>query len=241
MLQNGNAFNTNGSSKHSIANSKRITDGVKFPPLSSTTYRPTSSSSRISIAASSASTIAQKTNQEARTIKIKQMSGFAVGMALKPSRGLRDDIVFAGGKPKDHLRENYKKLKELQIAKRQEEEEKAKPPPAPFKMKRFENIKPKLSTHRPNSKGSESDIYSRPSTANSSNRSESITSTSSRNFIHVNAIKAKEGRPKVLDGTAESISLKRPTKMGELPKYLVDRKMEWAEREKQRLDDLKKE
>ncbi|KAI8608169.1 calmodulin-binding-domain-containing protein [Chytriomyces sp. MP71] len=37
------------------------------------------------------------------------------------------------------------------------------------------------------------------------------------------------------------LDMKRGTKMGELPKYLLDRKMEWAEREKERLEALKNE
>ncbi|ORY46022.1 hypothetical protein BCR33DRAFT_849654 [Rhizoclosmatium globosum] len=182
---------------------------------------------------------------EARSIREKQMSGAAVMMAMKPSRGLRDDIVYAGGTPKDHLKENYKKLKDLQNAKRKEEQEKSKPPPAPFKLKRFENVKSKLSTHRPHSSNASDASESRPSTAKSSSSANSIsglsTASSSRNFIHLNAQKAKEPQRQKISSSTDSIEPKRPTKMGELPKYLVDRKMEWAEREKERLDALKKE
>ncbi|KAJ3283273.1 hypothetical protein HDU79_009205 [Rhizoclosmatium sp. JEL0117] len=150
------------------------------------------------------------------------MSGAAVMMAMKPSRGLRDDIVYAGGTPKDHLKENYKKLKDLQNAKRKEEQEKSKPPPAPFKLKRFENVKSKLSTHRPHSSNASDASESRPSTAKSSSSAHSIsglsTASSSRNFIHLNAQKAKEPQRQKISSSTDSIEPKRPTKMGELPK-----------------------
>ncbi|KAJ3166154.1 hypothetical protein HK101_012005 [Irineochytrium annulatum] len=101
-------------------------------------------------------------SKEAKMIRSKQMSGAAVSMALKPSRGARDDIILAGGKPKDHNKENYKRLKELQKANKLLEE---KSPSTP-------------------------DLSEQP---------------------------------------------RRHTPVGELPRYLVDRKYEWAEREKERL------
>ncbi|KAJ3031986.1 UNVERIFIED_CONTAM: hypothetical protein HDU68_009087 [Siphonaria sp. JEL0065] len=161
------------------------------------------------------------------------MSGAQVKMALKPSRGLRDDIRMAGGMPKDHAKENYKRLKEMQSLKREEEMEKSKPPPAPFKLKRFEAIKSKLSTHRPNSSNTSdaaSDAFSRPSTANSgaarsaSCFSNGSASTSTRNFIQLNAQKAKDPyfyQNKRDGGESEaggSVYSRRSTKMGELPK-----------------------
>ncbi|KAI9348622.1 calmodulin-binding-domain-containing protein [Obelidium mucronatum] len=241
----------------------------KLPPLgqqpkqlvraSSAASSKASRSSKTSLASAAAAT--KQTNNEAARIRIQQMSGSSVAMALKPSRGMRDDIVYAGGKPKDHLKENYKKLKELQSKKRVEEQEKSKPPPAPFKLKQFEAVKSKLSTHRPSSSNASdaaSDSYSRPSTANSCGpRSFSLASNASsatrRNFIQLNALKAKDPQYYKKDHVApasesghsvfsgSSTATARSTKMGELPKYLVDRKLEWAEREQQRLEALKKE
>ncbi|KAJ3235682.1 Enkurin domain-containing protein 1 [Chytriomyces hyalinus] len=238
-------------SSSSATSSKQTT----LPPLTSNglkQHRPGSGASSASAQskASDAAAICRRNNTEARNIKWRQMSGTAVGMALKPSRGLRDDIVFAGGKPKDHLRENYRRLKDMQKDMKALEIEKAKPPPVPFKMKKFEHVQAKLSTHRPSSAsdgasdGSSQYNQSRPSTADSSNRAPSLAShgstTSSRNYIHLNAIKAKE--PKLKQSSSDlSQEVKRSTKMGELPKYLLDRKMEWAEREKERLDALKRE
>ncbi|TPX67146.1 hypothetical protein CcCBS67573_g07600 [Chytriomyces confervae] len=250
-------------SSSSATSSKQTT----LPPLTSNglKHRPGSGASSASAQskASDAAAICRRNNTDARNIKWRQMSGTAVGMALKPSRGLRDDIVFAGGKPKDHLRENYRRLKDMQKDMKALEiqlQEKAKPPPVPFKMKKFEHVQAKLSTHRPSgvgmsqrefqsasdgaSDGSSQYNQSRPSTADSSNRAPSLAShgstTSSRNYIHLNAIKAKE--PKLKQSNSDlSQEVKRSTKMGELPKYLLDRKMEWAEREKERLDALKRE
>ncbi|KAJ3330965.1 hypothetical protein HDU76_004405 [Blyttiomyces sp. JEL0837] len=142
-------------------------------------------------------------SKEARIIRIKQMSGTAVSMALKPSRGVRDDIVFAGGKPKDHNKENYLKLKEMQKKNKMLEEDKSKPAPPPFRLKQFENVPSRLSTRRNSSLSltSSSDDHTyidsadpsrstspgstRPSTASS-------TTSSTKNFIRINAAKIRE-------------------------------------------------
>ncbi|TPX65845.1 hypothetical protein SpCBS45565_g04888 [Spizellomyces sp. 'palustris'] len=108
---------------------------------------------------------------EARKTHLRHMAGAAVGMILKPSRGLRDDILRAGGKPKDHNKENRQRLKELEKANKAKKEETSKPSPPPFKLKKFEDVSSKLQTRRTSSVEtlvSETPESSRPSTANSS-------------------------------------------------------------------------
>lgn len=59
---------------------------------------------------------------EARRMHLKQMSGIAVGMLLQPSKGVRqlriidkrDDLIRAGGVPKDHITVNRRALKTQQ-------------------------------------------------------------------------------------------------------------------------------
>ncbi|KAI8853726.1 calmodulin-binding-domain-containing protein [Chytridium lagenaria] len=174
------------------------------------------------------------TTREARIIRAKQMSGAAMSMALKPSRGARDDIILAGGKPKDHNKENYIKLKELEKARKRAQLEKERPAPEPFRLKQFDDVPGKLYTRRSPSFGSEgtpslaSSAYSsRPSSAGSTS---SITS-SNKNFIHLNAQMARQPQLRY----TRKFELRRQTPKGQLPKYLVDRKLEWAEKEKQRM------
>ncbi|KAJ3092036.1 hypothetical protein HK102_011384 [Quaeritorhiza haematococci] len=157
---------------------------------------------------------------EARKIKLRHMGGTAVSMLLAPSRGVRDDIVRRGGKPKDHSKENYKRIKDLEQANRTKQQEKAVPPPQPFKMKQFENVPPKLQTKRPTSApgtppyGEECDP-SRPPTASSIASSKS--SDRRKNFIQLNAKQAITMQPKKVK-PSESPQLPRKTKVGDVPK-----------------------
>ncbi|KAI8608534.1 hypothetical protein BC830DRAFT_948045 [Chytriomyces sp. MP71] len=200
-------------SECSLDADRRLPPVSPSPQRGSVAARPTSAASSKASKASTATGVGlqrqqKQTRDEARRIQVRQMSGAAVGMALKPSRGLRDDIRFAGGEPKDHRSENYRKLRDLQRERQALEQERAKPPPVPFKMKQFENVKARLSTHRPHTAsdtGSETasnyNHSSRPSTADSSHRgAPSIASyastSSSKNYIHLNAIKAKEPKNK---------------------------------------------
>ncbi|KAJ3065685.1 hypothetical protein HDU98_010938 [Podochytrium sp. JEL0797] len=191
-----------------------------LPPITDSKRPPSSAASATSSRFTSATSASKSSSasNEAKNIKIRQMSGAAVQMALKPSRGLRDDIVYAGGKPKDHAKENHKLLLKLQLQNRNKDLDKQKPPPAPFKLKQFEHVKSKLSTHRPPSTSSDpaDDRYSRPSTAQSA--ASNTTSSASRNFIHLNAVKAKESRQPKPSVSNESLDMKRSTKMGELPR-----------------------
>lgn len=54
-------------------------------------------------------------NMEARKTHLRHMAGAQVTMLMQPSMGIRDDILRAGGTLKDHMKENRKALKELQI------------------------------------------------------------------------------------------------------------------------------
>ncbi|KAJ3417043.1 Enkurin domain-containing protein 1 [Chytridiales sp. JEL 0842] len=189
-------------------------------------------------------------SKEARIIRAKQMSGAAVSMALKPSRGLRDDIVFAGGKPKDHNKENYQRIKGIEKANKALQEEKSKPPPAPFKLKQFDNVQPKLSTRRNSAAttpASASDFGVTPDSTRPSSSASNLTgvstTSSKKNFIQINAMKAKQGLYKRPATSTPDLSHSpgRQTPLGELPKYLVDRKVEWADREKERLFQLEQQ
>ncbi|KAJ3295352.1 hypothetical protein HK104_002769 [Borealophlyctis nickersoniae] len=174
---------------------------------------------------------------EARKTHQRHMAGTAVGMLLQPSRGLRDDIVRRGGTPKDHTRENVQRLRELAKVQKAKKEERAKPPPAPFKMKQFEHVPAKLETRRKASSDGLASLdstpeSSRPSTASSRS---SGGSESRKNFIQLNAAKAKAPTPQRTPKSPEVKEVGRKTRIGEIPKYLVDRKVQWAEQEKNRL------
>ncbi|KAJ3107405.1 Enkurin domain-containing protein 1 [Phlyctochytrium bullatum] len=172
-------------------------------------------------------------SKEARLIRAKQMSGAAVSMALKPSRGTRDDIILAGGKPKDHSKENYRRLKEMELARKHAEQERSKPPPTPFRLKQFEDVPSKLSTRRssPASSSPASSASSRPSSAGSGT---SAPSSASKNFIRMNAEQARERQLRRSVSTPEGLQMRRSTPIGVLPKYLVERKLDWARQEKER-------
>eukprot|EP00842_Homolaphlyctis_polyrhiza_P001318 jgi/Hompol1/2187/HPOL_005881-RA len=124
------------------------------------------------------------------------MAGLAMSMLLKPSRGVRDDIVRAGGTPKDHMKENVKQLRNQQKSNKQKKEQEAVPPPTPFKLKEFANVSPRISTRRP------------------SKTSPSATPVATSEPKH---------------------------KLGQIPKYLVDRKHEWARREEERIMALEQD
>ncbi|RKO89129.1 calmodulin-binding-domain-containing protein [Blyttiomyces helicus] len=180
---------------------------------------------------------------EARKTHLRHMAGSAVGDLLKPSRGLRDDIVRAGGTPKDHAKQNKLMLKDLQKANKAKKEDMQKPAPAPFKMKQFEDVPSKLQTRRPsvsNTPFSSSTpvlvTESRPSTASSTS-----SRGSGKNFININASKARESPTPRTPRTPDLKQTERKTKMGEIPKYLVDRKMEWATKERERLKKLEEQ
>ena len=47
-----------------------------------------------------------------------QLKGDSMSNLLNPSRGIRDDIERRGGKPKNHARENYQKIKSIGLQKK---------------------------------------------------------------------------------------------------------------------------
>ncbi|KAJ3102140.1 succinate dehydrogenase complex, subunit B [Phlyctochytrium planicorne] len=163
--------------------------------------------------------------RELRMNRAKQMSGAAVSMALKPSRGARDDIILSGGKPKDHNKENYIKIKEMERANREMKKELQKPPPTPFRLKQFDCVPGKISTRTSPASSSTPSLSSSAASSRPSSSSGSISSSTSnkRNFIRHNAEMARQ--PVLRVGEIE----------------LQYRKMEWAEREKERLLTLEAE
>ncbi|KAH6569910.1 hypothetical protein BASA62_004575 [Batrachochytrium salamandrivorans] len=185
--------------------------------------------------------IRQTPKMEARRTHQRHMAGYAVGMLLQPSRGIRDDITRAGGKPKDHMKENVKQLRTTQKTNKQKKEDEAKPVPPPFKLKEFTNIMPKISTRReqnsskstltPNTPDS-----SRPSTAYPDSSSCSIK----KNFIAINHARARSASLSKPITPAVTPTNDPKHKPGQVPKYLVDRKHQWAQQEEQRIMALEK-
>ncbi|TPX62801.1 hypothetical protein PhCBS80983_g00025 [Powellomyces hirtus] len=161
------------------------------------------------------------------------MAGTAVGMLLKPSRGVRDDIIRAGGTPKDHRKENRRKLADLAKQNKLKQEEENKPPPPLFKLKRFEDVPAKLNTRRsmPNLKTEEGGPS--PPASGSSRKS---SSSAPKNFININAAKAR--KPPPTPPSPEPTTVERKTPSGEIPQYLINRKMKWAQQEMERLHHL---
>ncbi|KAI9353056.1 calmodulin-binding-domain-containing protein [Zopfochytrium polystomum] len=193
---------------------------------------------------SSTAALAAEASRQARLIRIQQTSGVGVSMALRPSRGLRDDILFAGGKPKNHQKENYQRIKELEKQNKQAEEEKSKPSSPPFKLKKFEGVPSRLSTRRSESSevspASSSPSGSRPTSSLGSSAVGS-TISSQKNFIQLNAQRAKQPTPfKRPESVASETSSRRSTPVGAVPKYLIERKLEWAEKEERKLEQLRK-
>ncbi|KAJ3321462.1 hypothetical protein HDV06_004131 [Boothiomyces sp. JEL0866] len=151
---------------------------------------------------------------EARKEHKKQMSGIQVGMLLQPSKGIRDDLIRAGGKPKDHIKENVSNLRKLQ--RKIKEMQVVAPAAEPFKLSQFKNIPSRISN---------------PTVVNTPQKSPS------RNFIRMNMDKVKSTPPT----RSPSVSSTPTSKKGEIPKYLIKRKLEWAKREQERLIALEQE
>ncbi|KAI8926123.1 calmodulin-binding-domain-containing protein [Entophlyctis helioformis] len=180
---------------------------------------------------------------EARRTHQRHMAGVAMGMLLHPSKGLRDDIARAGGTPKDHMKENRQMLRNMQKDNKHRKDEAAKQPPPPFKLKQFADVPPRVSTRsRTGSEASsEGTLSSRPSTAGLSEASR--TSSKPKNFIAINAAKAKKpsssiSSSKTVTPTEDPKSRIKP---GQIPKYLVDRKLQWARQEEERIMALEKD
>ncbi|KAI8825081.1 calmodulin-binding-domain-containing protein [Fimicolochytrium jonesii] len=191
---------------------------------------------------------------EARKTHLRQMAGTAVSMLLQPSRGIRDDIERLGGTPKDHRKVNRQRLKDLEKANKAKLVEAAIPPPEPFKLKRFESVPAKLNTRRTSVRIV--DRFARMGWKDGElteckmflilvRRREPLLShrrksTSSKNYISINSTKAKKAEPRA-PPAAEPHVVERKTRNGEIPKYLVNRKMEWAQQELDRLNKLEED
>ncbi|KAI9204738.1 calmodulin-binding-domain-containing protein [Polychytrium aggregatum] len=176
---------------------------------------------------------------DAKQIKRRQMSGHQMSSLLHPTHGLRDELIRRGETPKDHGRINYHRIKEMERANHEKKQQEQVPPPQPFKLKKFDAVKAKLDTRRSSAPGSPTASgtpeSSRPSTAASSS-----TTASQKNFIRINSLRAKNMTPSP-SPTVEPVAPDRKLRLGQVPKYLIERKMVWADQELQRLESLKKE
>ena len=81
-----------------------------------------------------ASRIARKYNKK----------GSAVGDLMNPVRGIRDVQRRRGIEPRNHARENIRILREKQQENRERRQQKADAKPRKFKMKRFQDVKPRV-------------------------------------------------------------------------------------------------
>ncbi|TPX47523.1 hypothetical protein SeLEV6574_g02599 [Synchytrium endobioticum] len=190
---------------------------------------------------------------EASRIRKKQMSGASVESILNPTK--RDGIARKGGVARDHKRENYMRIKQVEKQNRLKQELASTPLPPPFKLKEFRDVPSKLATQRCNSLESMHSLSSaldciedrqtsgpktaltRPSTTDSRN---CASSCGTRSFIAVNAAAASKA-PARTHPLPPSRDVKRGTPKGQLPKYLLDRKLDWAKKEEERLAALKAE
>ncbi|KAI8895154.1 calmodulin-binding-domain-containing protein [Globomyces pollinis-pini] len=156
---------------------------------------------------------------EARKTHQKHMSGVAVGMLLKPSKGVRDDLLRAGLTPKNHMKENVKqmRLKEAELKRKKLEAE--KPQKDPFILNQFRDIPSRLSTRTP---------------------SKTSTPTPTKNYIALN-VKQVKSAPSSCPPSIPPTPSGAKDRRGELPRYLIERKLQWAKREQERLMELEKE
>ncbi|ORX76056.1 hypothetical protein BCR32DRAFT_271498 [Anaeromyces robustus] len=188
---------------------------------------------------------------DARKIAQKQSSGNAVKSILCPTNGIRDEIRKKGGVPKNHARENYIRIKLKEQAYKEKKMIESIPKPQPFKLKQFSNISSKISTRRtsPNESRITSGITTPKNSAakaaelnmmdelqerfNQLNllKNHSTEYSKNKNFIRENKINAQKKIPQ--KNTKKEIpELNRKTKIGEVPQYLINRKLKWKEEQR---------
>ncbi|GBG26218.1 Enkurin domain-containing protein 1 [Hondaea fermentalgiana] len=81
--------------------------------------------------------------------KAKHNASDQVSAVLNPVRGYRDQLRRSGVQPKDHARENLKKIKETQRRIKEEKEAAAQQAtPVPFKLKKFANVESRITKGR---------------------------------------------------------------------------------------------
>ncbi|KAJ3219728.1 vacuolar membrane-associated protein iml1 [Clydaea vesicula] len=182
-------------------------------------------------------------------IRYEQTSGHQISNILCPSDSVREDI----------------RRKETQVKYKKSLENLKKP--EPFKLKKFENVKPKVDSMNEfytqfDNLGKEMDVVdpengepnnikikSRSSTLNSTISNDSAKSLGSRsnssmkNFININTanvIKLNNELRNSRNSTPD-LSKTKNHNFGEVPKYLVDRKLEWAKQEEERLLEIERQ
>ncbi|XJO70486.1 hypothetical protein BDV3_000155 [Batrachochytrium dendrobatidis] len=154
---------------------------------------------------------------EARKTHQRHMAGYAVGMLLHPSKGIRDDIVRAGGKPKDHMKENVRQLRSAEKTYKQKKAEEGMPSPPPFKLKEFSNVLPRISTRRPQTK-SDSIFPNTPDSSRPCTASTDSSKGSKKNFININYTRVRSASNSKPTTPAPAPSNDPKHKLGQVPK-----------------------
>ncbi|KAJ3396154.1 hypothetical protein HDU92_003826 [Lobulomyces angularis] len=143
-------------------------------------------------------------------IRYEQTSGHQISNILCPSDSVREDIRRKGKIPKNHSKQNKLNLKNLETQVKYKKSLENLKKPEPFKLKKFENVKPKVDSMNEfytqfDNLGKEMDVVdpengepnnikikSRSSTLNSTISNDSAKSLGSRsnssmkNFININ-------------------------------------------------------
>ncbi|RKP04295.1 hypothetical protein CXG81DRAFT_23071 [Caulochytrium protostelioides] len=183
----------------------------------------------------------------------------AAGRPLPPPTpaGAAVAITASVGSGKSHQQRHRQALRELAQSVRVKQDADAAPPSPAFKMKRFSHVPSKISSRRPSAGSSPaaSACGTRPSSADgrmlSSADLEALLQAGSldgdgavdappppKDFVRLNRQRAiaatpKEPPPPPVVGTP------RTTRLGEVPAYLVHRKLEWVQQEQDRLARLR--
>jgi len=188
---------------------------------------------------------------DARKIAQKQSSGNAVKSLLCPTNGIRDEIRKKGGVPKNHAKENYMRIKLKEQTYKEKKMMESIPKPQPFKLKQFSNVSSKTSPIESvalsvNNSGQNTPDRSIAKAAeinmidelqerfNQLNmlKNHSNDYTKNKNFIKKNKINAQK-KPTQKNNTKKEVKeLNRKTKIGEVPQYLLNRKMKLQEEQR---------
>ncbi|KAJ3363722.1 Enkurin domain-containing protein 1 [Allomyces javanicus] len=184
--------------------------------------------------------------QNAQSIGRKHSSSSAIHDAMNPVRGIRDEITRKGGVPKNHFRENQRQLKALQEKVKQKKqsdelEAQQKKTRATGSADKFTHVPSRLylSTGSAGTRGtsaSASDSRSAPSSGGST-RAKAPVKPNFNTSGRAAAPPAKAGMTRSASSgsiTTEAPVPERKTALGKMPKYLTQRKEEWAREEEEK-------
>jgi len=203
-----------------------------------------------------------------RLVRSQANEGKGARDILNPVDGYRGELQRKGNQVKDHAKENRRNIREKQRRLQQQKAEhdlKAETPS--FKMQRFRDVKSrvKIENHctptntlervqrgahrRPDSAKSACSsspaattrgatpgrTKMKPSVPKSSDLAE-LNPRSNINFLHANAREAIHSKPP----SAPPTSKPKPThkNFGKVPSYIEERKMEWAQMERERVQNM---